>query len=951
VKTHQIGLLMRSAAMAAVIAGSMAASQAQAQSDDEAADATQPSEAIIVTGSRIARPDLTANSPISVVTSESLALAGTNDVEEYLRDLPQIVPAIGSQSNNGNGGVATLDLRNLKEQRTLVLVDSKRFVPYDADGIVDVGMIPTALIKRVEIVTGGASAVYGSDAIAGVVNFILDDKFEGLQLDAQYGITSRGDAGAADFSVTAGGNFADDRGNAVVSVSYSDQDALSQSARKVSQFARNSVNLNPQGSSTDIDGKIDGLIGGRVEFGPGGTIRPNAGSFNFAPYNLFQVPEKKLTATALLSYEISPAAEFFGRFSFANSRVKTVIAPTGTFGNELLINYRDNPFLAASARPIFAANDTDGDGIVSVGFFRRLVELGTRDSEYENTVYQAVGGFRGALSDALNYEVFAQYGRTNRSQNFVNDNNYTRVQQGVLSRRDPVSGQIVCIDPSNGCVPVNIFGPDTLTPAMADYIRLDLQENNQTAQFVTGASLSGDLFTVPWATNAAGFAAGVEYRKESGKARPDANFEAGIAPGFGASSRVDAAYNVKEAFVEARVPLVEDKPFFHNLSLEGGFRYSKYSSTVNGAAGNDFSNKTWKIGGEWAPVEDFRFRALYARAARAPNLTEIGLPRTNGTGDANFDPCAGSNPVGKAALTALCIATGVPASQIGLVSTVEDLGGQISNFRSGNPNLTPEVANTLTFGVVAQPTFLPGFSATLDYYDIKVKNAIIEPPEQDIIDACYNLDRSATGFYCSRVHRSGSGALQGGPTVGVDQTRLNGAVIRRRGIDFSAAYQFEIGSGKLGLGINGSRVLKSINQTDPLLPALDCIGLVGSACLRPEPKWRFIQTTTYSNGPWTLQLRWRYLGQVTQEAIGFGTAAPSDFAMPTIGDRHYFDLSGNVEVTGGFTLRAGILNMLDKDPPLVGNTYGGTTENSGNTFPSTYDPLGRRFFVGATVKF
>lgn len=942
-------LWAHSALRSTIVVAGLASGAAFAQ-DSVPADGDEP-ESIVVTGSRIARPDLTASSPISVVSAEAMTLAGTQNPEEYLRDLPQVVPGIGSQTNNDNVGVATIDLRNLKEQRTLVLVNSKRMVPYDADGKVDIGMIPTALVKRIEIITGGASAVYGSDAIAGVVNFILDDKFNGLRLDSQYGITERGDAGAADFSVTAGGDFAGDRGNAVLSLTYTDQQPLTQGRRAFSDVTRNSVNLGPQGSSTDVDGKIDGLIGGRVEFGPGGTIRPNAGSFNYAPYNLLQVPEKKFTATALVSYEISPAAEFFARMSFAHSRITTVVAPTGTFGNELLVNYRDNPFLADSARPIFAANDADGDGIVSIGFFRRLVELGTRDSKYENTVYQAVGGFRGQLNDSLNYEIFAQYGRTNRTQNFINDNNYTKVQQGVLSRRDPVTGQIVCIDPSNSCVPVNIFGPDTLTPAMANYIRLDLQENNQTSQFVSGASLAGDLFTVPWATSAAGFAVGVEYRKEDGTARPDANYEAGVAPGFGSSSRVDAGYDVKEAFIEARVPIVENVPFFQSLSIEGGFRYSDYSSTVNGADGNKFSNKTWKIGGEWSPVSDLRFRALYARAARAPNLTEIGKPRTNGTGDATFDPCAGTNPVGNASLTALCIATGVPAGQIGLVTTIEDLGGQVSNFKAGNPNLTPEIANTFTAGFVLQPTFLPGFTATVDYYDIKVKNAIIEPPEQDIINACYNIEKDADAFYCSRINRSGSGSLQGGPTVGVDKSRINGAIIVRRGVDFSAQYGFGLGSGKLNVAVNGSRVLKSLNQTASILPQYDCVGLVGSACLRAEPKWRFIQTTSYNSGPWTVQLRWRYLSKVTQEAIAFGTAAPSDFAVPIIGERHYFDLSGSAQVNDNFSIRAGVLNLLDKDPPLVGSTYGGTAENSGNTFPATYDPLGRRYFIGASLKF
>lgn len=941
----------------------MAANPVRAQeTTPEPTEEAAAEDVIIVTGSRIARPDLQAASPVSVVTQESIKLSGNTGVESFLRDVPQAVAAIGSATNNGNEGAATVDLRNLGEERTLVLVDGKRFVPYDSNGIVDLNMIPSALVQRVEVVTGGASAVYGSDAIAGVVNFIMRKDFEGIEADAQYGLTSRGDGRTSTLSLTAGTNFAEGRGNITLNGTYSKQQAVYQGDRKFSQEALAAADFSPGGSFTNAPGFVD-LGPDGYQFDAAGNLidlgaNPGAfAPFNFNPYNLLQSPNEQWTATLLANYEFSDNLEFYGRGSFAKSKVKTVIAPTGTFFFPFDINYLDNPFLSNQARGVLAGFDLDdpstptineaGDGIVSAAIGRRLTELGTRDSLYENKAWQVVGGLRGNISDSLRWEAFAQYAKTKRKQDFINDVAYDRLFQAVQ-----VTAGGACVDPSNGCVPANIFGPDKLSPQAADFIRLDLHEDDSSTQFVTGGFLAGDLpFTVPMASKPGAFVVGVEYRKETSKARPDANLIAGNSIGFGGSSVIDAQYDVKEAYAELKLPLVNDTPFIQELNLEGGVRYADYKNKVKTlGTGNSYSNWSWKLGGDWKPINDLRIRAMYQRAVRAPNINEIGQPKTPSTGDATFDPCADNNPVGNPTLTQLCIATGVPAANIGTVGG--PIAGQINNFIGGNPDLVPEKSTTWTIGAVLQPEALPGFTATVDFFDIKVKKAILQIPEQSVLDICYDIEQDASGTFCSLISRSPTGRLNGDTSVGVDVSRRNIGQLRSQGIDIAAQYRFEIGSaGNLRLAINATRQLKTDLQFASQLPNLECVGLVGKVCLRPDPKWRWSQTTTWNNGPVTLQLRWQYIGKLTNDTVGFGTASASDFVAPKIKSFNYFDLSGSYDVTENLSLRGGVNNLFDKKPPIVGNDYGGTTENSGNTYPATYDVLGRAMFVGATVRF
>ncbi len=927
-----------------------------AQSDGE-----ERLEEIVVTGSRIVRSDLTANSPIAVFEADQLQLQATTNVEEFLRDMPQFVAGVGANSNNGNDGSATVDLRNLEEERTLVLVDGKRFVPYDFQGYVDLGMIPASLIERVEVITGGASAVYGSDAIAGVVNFIMKKNFEGIEFDASYGITEEGDGNRVDYSVTMGGDIANGRGNIVFNAGYTDQEAVTQGERDFSLFSLDDL-LQPGGSITTPWGSIlatvPGLdVDGVVQFDRNnpGTLVGTDDPFNFNPFNLLQAPQEKWTGTILGRYEVTEDIEAYVRGSFANNQVNTVIAPTGTFFFPFVVN-TNNPFLSAQAQGIF--NDLDlaeadpttaGDGFVEIALGRRLTELGTRDSLYENTAYQFVGGLTGSLGQDYNWELFAQRGRTSRTQNFINDVNYNAALQAIQAVEQP-DGTITCIDQSGGCQPANFFGEGTLSPEAANFIRLNLNENNKTEQTIFGGSITGDSpLQLPSASSPLAFAVGFELREETALNLPDQNYATGNTIGFGSSSPVDASIEITEFFAEAALPILDDSAI-GSISLDAGIRVADYDNEVIGFEGNSFSNTSWKVGGDWSLNDGIRLRGGYQVAVRAPTLREIGLPITPSTGDLTSDPCEGTNPVGNADLTALCVATGVPVGSIGTVRSI--IAGQINNFLGGNPDLEPEEAESITFGVVLTPQAWP-VTVALDYYEIEIEDAIQQISEQNIVNACYNVEQDPNGFFCSRIARSTlNGSLSGGTTVGVDVSLINAAVLEASGIDLTIDYGLEIGGwGTLDFNFAANHVLSNERQQADQFRTVDCAGLAGNTCTAPDPEWRWVQNTRWNLGSLTVNLRWQYLSEITNDGVALDGVDAGSLGRPDFGSYSYFDLSGFYELNDTWTVRAGIYNLLDKEPPVVGNDYGGTLENSGNTYPATYDPLGRAFSVGINAYF
>ena len=923
-----------------------------------AVGATADDDVIVVTGSRISRPDLEASSPVSVLSREAFKQTNTVTVEALLQQNPQFLPAESGSSNNPGNGVATVDLRGLGPQRTLVLVDGKRLVPYDTNGVVDLNIIPVALLKRVDILTGGASAVYGSDAISGVVNFILDDRFEGLRADASSSVTTRGDGAQYDVSLT-GGLKLGERGNFVISGNYSKRQGVTQGARGFSRQNLDSSDLSPSGSSNADPTVFDNTFNlgatapasGFYQLAPNNDLVDFYAPYNFNPPNYFQSPFERYGVTALARYELTDHVEAFARGTYAHNKVVLTLAPTATAGFTFNVN-PDNPFLTANQKAIFFANPAalnDGSGVADdptavagslpLGIRRRVTETGGRVENFKNEAWQIVGGLRGDIFDTFKWEVFGQYAQTKRHLVLENDLFYPRVVQAIDAVAGP-NGTVVCRDPSNGCVPLNVFSTGTLDPAAISFVSANALQDDKTTELVAGGSLTGDVAFLksPFASKPAAIAVGVEYRRETGVTRVDDNFASGNLIYYGQGQNVGPnSYNVKEGYIEVKLPIISDRPFFQQLNLEGAFRYSDYS-TVG-------SVYTYKGGGDWTPVEGLRLRGLYQRAVRAPNINELYAPTVGGTGSLNTDPCAGSNPVGNATLTALCVSTGVPANLIGNVA--QPISGQVNVIVGGNPNLTEEKSDTYTAGIVIAPPQLKRFSLSVDYYQIKIANAIstFGGSPANIVNSCYNVDQDAASPFCAALRRNpASGQLSGPLQFGIFETNANIAQIKSRGIDIAAGYNVDVGEKvKLGFSLNGTYTLKYTVQGDPTQDASQCAGRFSSSCnLNPIPKWKHVADFTFGYDNISFLTRWRYVGKVRDDVDAIQVNRIKAF--------NYIDETVTVGISEAFDFRLGVQNAFDKKPPIVGGTVG-IDFNAGNTFPNVYDVLGRTVFAGVSAKF
>lgn len=905
--------------------------------------AAEANETIIVTGTRITNPNVTASSPVSVVTGETFKTFNSPSVESLLAVNPQFLPESGPAVNNGSPGAASLNLRGLGDQRTLVLVDGKRMVSYDYNGVVDVNSIPTSLIKRVDVLTGGASAVYGSDAVSGVVNFILDDEFKGLRFDGSAQLTDKGDGAVYDLNAT-GGFALGDRGNIVASVGYLKRHLIYQSARDFAAFALDSDDLvSPGGSSTAVPTVFDNTFSdadvGYYQIGPNNDLVPYYLPYNYAPPNYLITPQERWLGTVLAKYEVADGIELYGRGSYIRSKVNSQSAPTGTFGYSFDI-YPDNPYLTPQQRDLFfnGRGTIKEDGSTEVNIRRRIVESGGRTTTYDNESWQGVVGLRGDVTDNINFDVFGQYARTTRDIAYLNDITYARVAQALDAVQS--GGSIVCRDASNGCVPINLFTTDPIAADALSFITASGQQRDKTEQWIVGGSLAGNFASIsPWSSNDVGVAVGVEYRKEKARSDIDAAYASGDLIGYGQGlAFAPFSYDVKEVYGEILLPIVSDRPGFEELTFEGGARYSDYST-----AGGVF---TWKAGANWTPVQGVRLRGMFQRAVRAPNLYELAAPRVSAIDNLDTDPCSGSTPVGNAELTALCIATGAPEGQIGRIPT--PVAGQINSFIGGNRDLEAEKANTITLGVVVNPPSVPGLTASLDYYDIKIKNAIdsLGGSPQNVVDACFNIIQDINSIYCQAVRRNEStGSLSGDIIYGVDQTQFNSASRKTRGLDGQFNYQRPVGNYVVGLNFAATYIITYKKQGTAVIPGTECAGRFGFACnFAPMPKWKHTATLTFGNDNFNLASRWRMLGKVKQDD---GTNILAS-RLPSVS---YFDFTANFSVEESYTLRFGLQNAFDKKPPLVGSAGGGTAYNAANTFPSVYDVMGRTFFVGITAKY
>jgi outer membrane receptor protein involved in Fe transport len=971
----QLALRRHLLASTVLIGTSMLGTAAFAQTQTaEAAPADEGT--IVVTGSLITNPNLERSTPVNVTTSEEVELRQTNVAEQLLREIPGVVPNIGSAVNNGNGGASYVDLRGLGSNRNIVLLDGNRIAPSGLVGRVDLNNIPLALIERTEVLTGGASTTYGADAISGVVNFITKRNFSGLDVSASEQITEKGDGNVFRVDTTIGANFDDGRGNAVLSIGYQEADPVYQGARKFSNTQYSSTTGRAAGSDVTVPAEFV-LNNNLVQINPTtGSLDPVFQQFNFNPYNVFQTPFKRFNIFGQANYEVTDGVEVYTRALFSKNTVDTVIAPSGIF-DEVLTVPVSNPFLPATARAQFCADQgisvaacnaaalaTDPNDpnfrTLDIETLRRTPDVGPRISDYRTTIFDYRAGIRGSITDSINFDVSGAYGESENLQTIQNYVLLSRAKQAVFA-----TNPNTCIDTSNGCVPLNIFGAaGSITPAAAAFLSQNSTTLNRTSLAQARATISGDFgAALPWASDAISFAVGGEYRHYTASQRADllAKTPGELGGAGGAAPDINGAYDVYEAFGELIAPIVQDKPFFKSLTFEGGIRYSHY--TIDTVGTPKFNTTTWKAGGSWEPTSDVKFRGNYSHAVRAPNINELFSPISTGLTNLTTEPCVGAAPLSNPNLAAICLAQGAPAASIGKIANPNS--GQANATGGGNPNLKPEKSNSYTFGVVLTPGILPGFNASVDYYHIKVTGAITTPTPQDVLNACFGniTASSASSVACTSIRRNpGTGQLSGSPatTFGLPTPLSNLGTLETSGIDLTMNYNTDLGFAKLALSFAGNWTKDSKFKATPTAINRDCVGFYSVNCASIQPEFSWTQRSTLSFDNVDLSLLWRHISATHFEPLSgtrfSGTLKGGDLNGQTanfnfVPSHDYFDLASRIGVGDNLTLTLTVANLFNKQPPVLGNTIGSTTYNSGNTYPSTYDALGRTYRVGARVRF
>lgn len=968
-----------------MFAGGMAfaVSSAWAQQAATTDQETQQVARVEVTGSRIPMAaNMDGTSPVTVLGAKDIKTDGVRNVESLLNNLPQVFAAQTGSVVNGATGTATVNLRGLGSNRTLVLVNGHR-LPQGSPGTTaaDLNQIPTPLVKRVEVLTGGAGAVYGADAVAGVVNFIMNDRFEGVQIDANYsgfnhhqqgtgGVADLvrkaaqtnpsqfkvpGNAGfdgkSKDISLLMGGNFDGGKGNATLFLSYKQQDALLQASRDFSACSLSSskTGFGCGGSSTNATGRITNTADGKVwTVSDGSTPRPYSGAtdlYNFGPINHYIRPDDRYGAAASVHYDVNEQTRVYADFAFHDDRTDAQIAPGGLFGDIYTVR-GDNPLLSPAWKTALGLlKPTDSTDVVVQ---RRNVEGGGRDSVFQNTSFRTIVGVKGDLGK-WKYDVFAQTAKVRGSSSSNNYFSSERAQKAM----DVVNqnGKAVCAS-GGSCVPYNPWTAGGVTKAQLDYLQIPGTTTGFTSQQIQGANISADLgdygIKIPTAKNGVGVSFGVERRVETMQLDPDAASAAGDLSGSGGpTTPVKGTYTVKDAFGEFRAPILEDAPLAKLLSVNGSFRHSNIDT------GN--SANTYGVGLEWAPVEMARLRGSYQKAVRAPNVVELFSPAGLNLYDNDYDPCAGTaaeiagHKVGGQAVTqAMCARTGVSAAQFGNIQ--DSPAGQYNYLQGGNPKLKPEQAKSVTLGLVLTPT--RNLSLSIDYFNIKVEDTISAVSPTTTLEKCLT---TGDAKYCSQITRDSLGTLWLLPEARVVATSTNIGSVKTSGVDLAGSYYYRLGTmGSLGVAMNGTWLKNYQVEELPGDGSYDCAGLYNGSgvCGQPRPTWRHKLRVNW-NTPWNLDLAatWRYfkgtdIETSSDQALLKSTFNAVEAHFPSIS---YLDLAAMYNVTKKISLTAGINNLLDKDPPLT-SKYG-TGSGNGNTFPSMYDAMGRKLFLNLTAKF
>lgn len=962
-----------------VMAGAMVAQPVYAQDDAGASE----DEFIVVTGSRIARKvNVETAAPIAVVDAEEFELSGTVNVENVVNTLPQVVPGFTSNSNNPGTGTATLNLRGLGSTRTLVLVNGRRWMFYDTGQIVDLNTIPSFLLDSVDVVTGGASAVYGSDALAGVVNFNLRH-VDGVELGSQYSITERGDGDRYQVFGAIGTSFDDGRGRATVFAEYYNRSSIFQADRGFSREALGdgATTLVPLGSSTTPDGRFNVATNFTVANGTGagttlpagsgltidnglfltpGVISPGTGlSYNYAPANYLQIPQERYLLGGMAEYEFQDGHEFYTEVSFVNNRVAQELAATpvtGSFNFNLatiqpflsaaafqeLVTYDQRETAANAARiangltPLYsgAAAAALQPGVINAFFQRRTTETGSRNTLDERNAFRVLGGVRGDITDWLKYDAYYLYARTRNAN----------VQEGNISRSAFQRG----LDGSGPAI--NVFGPNTLTPAMVQQISILAQNGDISTLEVANAALSGFLGNLGWGGGDIGFAIGAEYRKQGSEFIPDTALSSGDVIGFNAGQATAGSYNVKELFAELNIPILGPDSGVERLELTGAARYSDYSLDAVGGVW------TYAGGIEFAPIPDVTLRGQYQRAIRAPNVATLFGGQSIGFPPAQ-DPCGTAGVTPTSAIGQFCISNGVPAGAVGSGLALQLGNSQIPALFGGNPNLSEETSDSWTVGVVLEPSFIPGLTLTADWFDIVIDDAIssLGGGLQNALNVCFQQVQNASAGICSPFFPNGAGSTvrNSSGQITVDNPPLisnaNIAELGVAGLDLQVNYSTTIpfslltdtGEQDFNVSFLGTYTHDSYFVPIVGLPGINqCEGRFGLTCGEPTPKWKWTSRFSFVDGPLTTSVRWRHVSGVDDDDD------TTDFIVERLPAADYLDLTFSFEASENLTLTMGVNNIFDKAPPVIGSN-----QEQANTYPGTYDVIGRDFFASARVKF
>lgn len=948
---------------------------------------------IVVTGTRIKQKNLISSNPVTSVEGDSFAIRGAVNVEDLVNELPQVFAGQSANIGNGATGTATVDLRGLGASRTLVMIDGKRMGPGSTQFVpADLNQIPASLIKNIDISTGGAGAVYGSDALAGVVNIQMNRDFEGVRLDMNVGayqhknnndeiqellersgnLTSQAtssqlDGATKDITLTFGTDFASGKGNVTGYVGYHDAKEITQASRDYSACAF--------GGGTSADTAEPGVrcVGSFTT--PTGTFtdptfsryfftldeeNPNEfrdldfanDTFNFNPTNHFQRPDERWTAGFFAKYDLTDKDTLYSDVMYMDDRSVAQIAFSGNFGVTTEISC-DNPFLSANQQAVicdptdFTADELDrfnSDNVAPFLLLRRNVEGDPRQDDLRHTSFRGVVGMRGdfRLIDGFEYDVSASLSSVHFAENYLNEISVTRAQNALYATTDgdgnPVCRTDLVNDPT--CVPINWFEIGGVTQDALDYVQGSGFQDGNVEQTIVQAVVTGGLekFKLPTATNGLGLAVGVEYRLDDYELRTDNAFTTGDLAGQGGPSiGLAGSFDSYEAFGEVELPLVEDVAGIQELKFNGAYRYA--DNSLSGGS------SSYSAGLVWQPVDAVRLRGQYQRAVRAANAVELFRATSIGLFNLGADPCSGTTPT---ATASECANSGVTAAQYGNITA--NPAGQYNQLLGGNTNLNPETSDTYTLGAVLQP--IDGLNLTIDYFDITVNDFIGTVLPGEAVNNCVD---SGDEFFCSLVNRDpASGSLWLNSNGFVTATNVNTGSLSTSGVDVNLGYAFDMGgNGDLALNATGTYLIDLVTESLPGSTPFDCASFYGDDCGSPNPEWRHFATATWMS-PYDLDLNvtWRHFSNVTAYAGLDGTggvgAAEGSFDEE-LGAQNYFDLGASYSGIENVTLRFGVNNVFDREPPLSSSVGAGF--GNGNTYPSTYDALGRYLFGRASIDF